>query len=95
MKWYIPLAYLRPHSPESDYIEFFEQKKKIYREAYDLFCHVDFILACRAKFLILFCMTRSMIRDLIRDSVRDPIPDQVRYPIRDPIPSAPVQSKSF
>ena len=51
----------------------FWAKRKTLRGAYPLFCHADFILACRAKFLILFYMIRSMIRDPIRDPVRDPI----------------------
>ena len=40
-------------------------------------CHADLILACHAKFLLLFNMIRSMIRSMIRDSVRDPIRDPV------------------
>ena len=51
----------------------FWAKRKTPRAAYALFCHADFILVCRAKFLILFYMIRSMIRGPIRDPVRDPI----------------------
>ena len=36
-------------------------------------CHADLILACHAKFLLLFNMIRSMIRDSVRDPIRDPV----------------------
>ena len=59
-------------------------------------CHADFILVCRAKFLILFNTIRSMISDPIRDpifdSIRDGIRDPFRDPIRDPIRSDPIRS---
>ena len=47
----------------------FWAEKKTLRQAHAQFCHADFILACRAKFLILFYMIRSMIRDPIRDPI--------------------------
>ena len=56
------------HSRESDYMGFLGGKKTL-RQAHVQFCHADFILACRAKFLILFYMIRSMIRDPIRDPI--------------------------
>ena len=51
--------------------------KKTFRGANTQLCHADLILACHAKFLLLFNMIRSMIRSMIRDSVRDPIRDPV------------------
>ena len=59
----------------------FWAKKKTPKGAYALFCHADFILACRTKFLILFFMIRSMICD----PIRDPIRDLIRDPVCDPI----------
>ena len=56
------------HSRESDYMEFLgknSKKKKTPSGACAPLCDADFILACRAKFLILFNMIRSMISDPI------------------------------
>ena len=77
MKWYISLACLYPWL---HFTTILNTTVKVTtwgfwakREAYALFCHADFILACLAQFLILFYMIQSMIRDPIRNLVRDPI----------------------
>ena len=54
------------HCCESDYMGFLG-KKKTSRGAYALFCHADLILACRAKFVILF------LHDPIHDPWSGPI----------------------
>ena len=41
--------------------------QKTFRGACTQLCHADLILACHAKFLLLFNMIRSMIRDSVRD----------------------------
>ena len=61
-------------------------------------CHADLILACHAKFLLLFNMIRSMIHDSVRDPIRDPVrsdPDFVDAANLNDIDSNRPLSRSF
>ena len=61
-------------------------------------CHADLILACHAKFLLLFNMIRSMIHDSVRDPIREPVrsdPDFVDAANLNDIDSNRPLSRSF
>ena len=72
--------------------------KKLSGGACTQLCHADLILACHAKFLLLFNMIRSMIRDSVRDPIRDPVrsdPDFVDAANLNDIDSNRSVSRSF
>ena len=77
LKWYMPPVCLRPWWHYTTLLATavklttwgFWAKKKTPKGAYALFCHADFILACRTKFLILFFMIRSVIQSVIQSVI--------------------------
>ena len=72
--------------------------KKLSGGACTQLCHADLILACHAKFLLLFNMIRSMIRDSVRDPICDPVrsdPDFVDATNLNDIDSNRSLSRSF